>query len=89
MNFAFSPTPLNISAGTKVTVTNQDSTTHTWTSDDGKFNSGNLAAAAASNDPNNYGPSSGESFSFTFSAPGKYTYHCSIHSSMKGEVDVT
>jgi plastocyanin len=65
-----------VAAGTKVTVTDQDTTTHTWTSDNGKWDSGNLN-------------SSNPSFSFTFSDPGTYTYHCKIHSFMTGKITVT
>jgi len=67
-NFAFSPATLTVKAGTDVTFTNQDSVTHTVTSDTGLFDSGNLT--------------SGKSFSFTFQTPGTYSYHCSIHTSM-------
>ena len=75
MNFSFGPTPLKVTAGTQVTWTNQDSAAHTATSDDGKFDSKTL-------DQN-------KTFMFTFSAAGTYKYHCAIHSSMTGEVDVT
>lgn len=73
-NFAFSPASITVKAGTKVTWTNKDSTTHTVTSDTGVFNSGNLAPNA--------------SFSFTFSNTGTFTYHCSIHPSMTGSIVV-
>lgn len=73
-NFAFSPASITVKAGTKVTWTNKDSTTHTVTSDSGVFNSGNLP-------PNS-------SFSFTFSTPGTFSYHCSIHTYMTGTVMV-
>ena len=73
-NFAFSPTILNIKTGTKVTWTNNDSVSHTITSDSGLFDSGNL--------------SSGQSFSFTFSNAGTINYHCAIHPMMKGSVVV-
>ena len=33
--------------------------------------------------------SSGASYSFTFTQPGTYAYHCSIHPSMKGTIIVT
>lgn len=32
--------------------------------------------------------STGASYKFTFTQPGSYTYHCSIHPSMKGTVIV-
>jgi len=73
-NFAFSPDTLNISVGTTVTWTNNDSTTHTVTADDGSFDSGNL--------------DSGKSFTFTFKKAGTFTYHCSIHPNMKATIVV-
>ena len=72
--FAFSPASLTVSTGTTVTWTNNDSVTHTVTSDTGAFSSGNL-------DP-------GQTFSFTFSQAGTFAYHCSIHTSMHGTVTV-
>ena len=77
-NFAFSPATLTVPSGTTVTWTNNDSPTHTITSDAGDpvdFSSGSLAPGA--------------SYQFTFTTPGTYAYHCSIHPSMKGTVVVT
>jgi plastocyanin len=73
-NFAFSPATTTVKAGTKVTWTNQDSTTHHVVSDTGAFDSGNL--------------NSGQSYSFTFNKTGSYPYHCSIHPSMTGTIIV-
>ena len=51
-------------------------TEHTVTSDEaGIFDSGPLGGEAT--------------FSFTFLDPGTYAYHCSIHTSMTGTVQVT
>ncbi len=72
--FAFSPATLTVSVGTTVTWTNNDSTTHTITSDTGVFNSGNVA--------------NGKTYSYKFTTAGTYAYHCSIHSYMKGTVIV-
>ncbi len=77
-NFAFSPTPLKVKAGTKVTVTNKDSTTHTWTADSGDTTTWTSPDL-----------SPGSSFSFTFSKAGTYSYHCKIHPSMTGTVVVS
>lgn len=75
-NFSFQPSTLTVSAGTKVTWENKDSTSHTVSSDaQGLFDSGTLA--------------SGEKFSFTFSTPGSYGYHCAIHPGMKGTIVVS
>jgi plastocyanin len=73
-NFAFLPSPLIISAGTTVAVTNDDTVAHTWTSDTGLFNSGDIAP--------------GSSYRFTFTKPGTYSYHCSIHPFMTGTITV-
>lgn len=72
--FAFSePDPLAV--GGTVTVTNNDSTTHTWTANDGLFDSSGI--------------SPGESFEFTFDEAGTYTYFCNIHPTMTGSIEVT
>lgn len=47
-NFAFSPGTIQVTAGTTVTWTNNDQTTHTVTADDGSFDSGDVAPAARS-----------------------------------------
>lgn len=73
--FSFSPHLLTVKVGAKVTVTNADTTAHTWTAKGGAFDSGELAH--------------GRSFSFTFAKPGTYAYVCSIHPSMTGSVVVT
>lgn len=75
--FAFAPADVTVPVGTAVTWTNQDSTLHTATSVQGApaaFDSGNL--------------DSGKSYTYTFAAAGKYSYHCSIHSNMLGTVTV-
>ncbi len=54
-----------VSAGTKVTWVNKDDTVHTSTSNTGVWNSNIIAI--------------GGSFSFTFSTPGTYPYHCEVH----------
>ena len=72
-NFAFTPNELTIKAGDIVTWINNDNAPHTVTSDE--FNSGNLNPE--------------QSFSYTFSEPGDYEYHCNFHSGMKGRIKVT
>ena len=72
--FAFGPQSISVPVGSTVTWMNQDSTAHTVTADDGSFDSGPLAQAAT--------------FSRTFDAPGTFTYHCAIHSSMTGTIVV-
>lgn len=74
VNFSFQPVTITISVGTAVTWTNTASTGHTVTADDGSFKSNTLG--------------SGVTFSQTFATAGTFTYHCSIHPSMKGTVTV-
>jgi plastocyanin len=74
-DFAFSPDPLRIEAGTTVTFSNRDDFDHTATAEDGSFDSRTLAKDAA--------------FEHTFDAPGTYPYLCSIHNSMTGSVVVS
>jgi plastocyanin len=77
-NFAFDPSSLTVKSGTAVKWTNQDGASHAIVSDTGSpatFSSDSL--------------STGASYSFTFTQPGTYTYHCSIHPSMKGTIIVT
>jgi plastocyanin len=73
--FAFHPDTIKVSAGQKVTWTNDDGTSHTVTADDGSFDSGSVAG--------------GKSFTFTFAEARTFKYHCSIHSSMVGTVNVS
>ena len=70
--FSFQPDVLKVKVGTKVTWTNDDTVAHTVTGDTNSFASGELRP--------------GSSFSFTFTRPGTYAYHCSIHPSMHGSV---
>src|SRR5689334_4199880 len=42
-NFSFSPTPITVKAGQAVTVTNQDTTDHTFTDSGGAFDTGHIA----------------------------------------------
>ncbi len=75
-NYAYSPTELNIKAGTKVTWTNNDSAPHTVTSD-----SDGLLVSATLNQ--------GQSYTYTFTKVGVTYYHCAFHPMMKGSVIVS
>lgn len=78
-NFKFDPGTLTVKVGTKVTWTNSTSSPHTATSD---------AGAPASFDSGPIDASSG-TFSFTFTKPGTYNYHCDFHSYMHATIVVT
>ena len=72
----YSPPGVTVVIGVNNTVvwTNDDSMEHTVTANDGLFNSGLLQP--------------GQSFTYTFSTPGTYTYYCVLHPWMKGTVVV-
>lgn len=63
---------MTIAIGTKVRWTNNDTVAHTVTSDDGKFDSGQLTP--------------GQTFDFTFNEKAVFNYHCSNHPSMTGSI---
>jgi plastocyanin len=72
-NFTFAPAQLTVKVGTTVTWTNHDDIPHTIVSA-GKFRSKTL--------------DTDDSFSFTFTAAGDYTYFCSLHPHMTGMIKV-
>jgi plastocyanin len=71
---AYVPPNIDVLVGTTVTWKNDDSINHTATADGDAFASGFIPP--------------GGSFSFSFAKQGHYTFHCSIHRFMKGEVNV-
>ncbi len=73
-NFAFQPGDINIPVGTIVHWTNLDTVPHTVTSDTGVWSSPTLAQ--------------NQSYEFTFTTPGTYPYHCTIHSHMVARIVV-
>jgi plastocyanin len=75
MGFAFGPATITVKPGTTVTWTQQDEDQHTVTANDGSFTSSPLIT--------------GGTYTHTFTAPGTYQYHCSIHPFMHGTVVVT
>src|SRR4051794_30009298 len=72
-NFTFEPARLAVKVGTTVTWKNRDDIPHTVVSA-GKFRSKTL--------------DTDDSYSFTFTAAGDYTYFCSLHPHMKGTITV-
>jgi plastocyanin len=74
-NFAFAPTDLIVRVGTAVTWTNHDQDAHDVTDATGAFRSPTL--------------NPGDSFTFTFTKPGRYSYQCTIHPFMTAIVTVT
>lgn len=75
-NFAFNPDTLDIIVGETVSWVNEDDKIHTVTS----FPAGQVFDS---------GPlEEGKIFTHTFSTPGEYPYHCSIHPTMAGKIIV-
>ncbi len=72
--FAFSGVT-EVPAGTVLTVINNDTAPHTFTAEDGSFDSGSLNPEDA--------------FQITLDTPGTYTYFCAFHPSMTGTITVT
>jgi len=86
-DFAFSPESVTIAAGKTVEWSNSGPSSHTVTSNTSAWSSMTLAAPSGM-DPYG-GPTGGGTFVNTFSSPGTYEYHCSIHAGMTGVVVVT
>ncbi|MFL6106830.1 MAG: cupredoxin family copper-binding protein, partial [Marmoricola sp.] len=76
-NYAFSPAALTVKVGDTVSWTNMDEAPHTVTVSSGpvKFASPTLQK--------------GQSFTYTFTKAGTYSYYCAVHPDMKATVDVT
>lgn len=73
-DMSFSLSTVTINVGDSVTWTNNDTVSHTVTSDGDNFDSGSIAP--------------GETFALDFSPAGTYSYHCDFHPSMTGTVVV-
>jgi len=70
----FDPATVNIKPGTTIRFVNNGKHAHTVTSDDGKFDSGDIPPGGV--------------FQATFMSPGTYRYHCKHHKDMKGTIVV-
>lgn len=76
--FAYSPSTLTVTKGTKVTFTNQDSATHTVTTGANRTKDGKIDQQVTG----------GNDTTITFDTPGTYEIFCTFHSSMKMTVTV-
>jgi len=75
-DYSYAPLRISVAAGTKVKFTNNGVTPHNAnSSDSGGWDTGLLAK--------------GESATVTFNQPGTYTYTCTPHPSMLGQIIVT
>ena len=75
-NMSFNPAVASLQVGQQVRWHNADTTVHTATQDGGGFDTGFLAPGATS-------------ASITLNAAGSLRYHCSVHPSMLGTLNVT
>lgn len=73
-NFVFGPQTITVPVGTTVTWTNSDDIPHTAMSTEGVFKSKVM--------------DTDEKFSYTFAKAGTYSYYCSVHPKMTGQVVV-
>jgi plastocyanin len=71
---AFAPVHVDVLAGDEVMWTNASARMHTVNADDGSFDSERVAI--------------GGTYARGFDAAGTYLYHCRLHPTMRGEVDV-
>lgn len=74
-SFKFGTDPVEAKVGDVIGWTNGDSVPHTATLDDGSCDTGNINQGATG--------------LLVFNQPGTYTYHCSIHTTMKGTIKVS
>ena len=72
-NFVFSPNPLAAKVGDTITITNDDGTDHSVTADDRSFDTGRFASGSRT---------------ITVSHAGTVTFHCQVHPSMTGVIQV-
>jgi plastocyanin len=79
-NSQFSPNTITVAKGTPVTWTNMDSTPHTVT----RPSEGGIQVAG----PNSGLLNQGDTYTYTYNAVGFFDYHCSIHPSIHGTVEV-
>lgn len=71
---AYRPTRLTLKVGDAVAFRNEDNVAHTFTADDGQWNSRTVEP--------------GKVYAYTLPQPGTYTFHCEIHPRMKGTITV-
>jgi 3',5'-cyclic-AMP phosphodiesterase len=74
-NFAFTPSPLRVKAGTTVTWINKDDVPHLIVNTQNKFKQSGVL-------------DTDQRFSATLTKPGTYDYFCSLHPKMQGKIVV-
>ena len=83
VNFRFDPAQLEVAAGSTVQVANVGGKPHTFTADDGSFDTEVIAPGAEG------GRFAGKNASITVREPGRFPFHCDVHPKMKGVLTVT
>jgi plastocyanin len=80
----FDPAELEVQAGSTLVVANIGGKPHTFTADDGSFDTGTITPGAEG------GRFAGTSATLTLSKPGRFPFHCEVHpAAMKGVLTVT
>jgi len=74
VDFAYQPASITAQPGEQIVWTNDDAFTHTVTFDAPGMGSGPLAPGAT--------------YATTIMVPGRWTYFCALHPSMRGAVDI-
>ena len=72
---AYAPATFAVVEGEHVRFVNDDVVAHTFTADDGLFDSGTVEP--------------GDDYRYAFDGPVTVAFHCEIHPSMTGSVEVT
>jgi plastocyanin len=85
----FDPEKITVKAGTTVTWQVADSIGHTVTTGTFTLGGDGLRSDERPDGKIDKKLAKGQDVSFTFDQPGTYTYYCSIHKGMNGEVEVT
>lgn len=85
----FTPTTLTVKPGTSVTFTNDEVITHTVTT--GTYTVGAdsfRSEEKADGKLDKTLKGKGDTVTYTFASPGTYTYFCTIHKAMQGQIVV-
>ncbi len=73
-DIAYNPTEITVKVGDTITFKNEDGFAHTFTADNGDFDSGNVDGGAE--------------FQYVADEAGTIAFHCKIHGNMKGTITV-
>lgn len=85
----FEPEKITVKAGDKLTWEVSDGIAHTVTTGTFTVGGNGLRSAEQPDGQIDMPLTRDKKVSFTFAKPGTYTYYCSIHKGMSGQVEVT